>query len=131
MKNESLAWIRYADENLQSAHILLECRLYNPCLQNVQQCIEKYLKAVLLEKQHVLRKTHTISELVRMLVESGVDIELNDEDCDMLDAVYLPSKYPLGGVLPSFEPDEILCKQCVALAEHVAKKTKELLSVKF
>lgn len=130
MKNEALVWIRYADENLQSAHVLLECRLYNPCLQNVQQSVEKYLKAILLEKQHVLRKTHAISELVRMLAESGLDAELNDEDCDLLDAVYLPSKYPLGGALPSFEPDEILCKQCVALAERVAKKSKELLSEK-
>jgi len=51
MKNESLAWIRYADENLQSAYVLLECRLYNPCLQNVQQSVEKYLKAVLLEER--------------------------------------------------------------------------------
>jgi hypothetical protein len=63
-----------------------------------------------------------------MLAECKVNAELNEEDCDLLDTIYLPSKYPLGGVLPSFEPDEALCKQCVALAEHVAKKMKELLN---
>ncbi|MCJ7600181.1 MAG: HEPN domain-containing protein [Desulfobulbaceae bacterium] len=69
-----------------------------------------------------LRKTHSITELVRLLAEYQVDIELTEEDCDLLDSIYLPSKYPLGGVPPDFEPDVApLCRQCVALAERVAK----------
>ncbi|MBV5316567.1 MAG: HEPN domain-containing protein [Desulfobulbaceae bacterium] len=81
---------------------LLERQFFNPCLQNVQQSIEKYLKAVLLEKNQALRKTHTVTEIVRMLAECRVNAEWNDEGCDLLDAIYHPAKYPLGGVLPSF-----------------------------
>jgi HEPN domain-containing protein len=127
MKDEIRVWLTYATENLDSAKILLKQNLLNPCLQNVQQSIEKYLKALLLEKANTLRKTHSITELVRLLAEYQVDIELTEEDCDLLDSIYLPSKYPLGGVLPDFEPDVALCRQCVALAERVAESARKVV----
>ena len=34
-------------------------------------------------------------------------------------SIYLPSKYPLGAVLPDFEPDMEICEQCMAIAERV------------
>ena len=43
MKKETKRWLEYANENLQSAEILLDSHLYNPTLQNIQQTIEKYL----------------------------------------------------------------------------------------
>lgn len=49
MKNETKEWISYADENYHSAEILLEGKLFNPCLQNVQQAVEKYLKSLFFE----------------------------------------------------------------------------------
>ena len=49
MKDQTKKWLEYADENLQSAKVLLESELFNPCLQNVQQSVEKMLKAVLVE----------------------------------------------------------------------------------
>lgn len=125
MKDDVRLWLTYATENLNSAKILLAQNLLNPCLQNVQQCIEKYLKALLLEKANTLRKTHSITELVRLLADYQVNIELTDEDCDLLDSIYLPSKYPLGGVLPDFEPDVALCRQCIALAERVADRARK------
>ena len=49
MKEQTKMWLEYADENLRSAKVLLESDLFNPCLQNVQQAIEKMLEAVLAE----------------------------------------------------------------------------------
>jgi hypothetical protein len=34
----------------------------------------------------------------------GLDPALTEDEADLLDTVYLPSKYPLGSVLPAFEP---------------------------
>lgn len=48
MKDETQMWLRYSAEHLDSANILLESKLYNPCLQNVQQAVEKALKAILI-----------------------------------------------------------------------------------
>jgi len=51
LKDETKNWLIYAEENLRSASILLKSNPFNPCLQNIQQSIEKYLKALLLEKK--------------------------------------------------------------------------------
>lgn len=127
MKDETKAWRAYAEENLASAKILLEQNLLNACLQNIQQSVEKYLKAMLVEKGHRVRKTHSISELVLFLTDLQFDMEITDEDCDLLDSVYLPTKYPLGGALPEFVPDSPLCKRCLDIAERIAKKVQQLL----
>jgi HEPN domain-containing protein len=56
MKEQTKTWLEYADENLRSAKVLLESNLFNPCLQNAQQAIEKMLKAVLAEKSIKIKK---------------------------------------------------------------------------
>ena len=47
MKDETKRWLYFAEENLRSAKILLESSIFNPTLQNVQQAVEKMLKAAL------------------------------------------------------------------------------------
>jgi hypothetical protein len=39
----------------------------------------------------------------------GTFIDITEDKCDLLDAIYLPSKYPLGGIFPDFEPDKEIC----------------------
>ena len=119
MKDETTIWLTYAQENLESAKILVDSHLLNPCLQNIQQSVEKSLKALFIEHAIKLKKTHNISELNNILCDHGYDIELPDEDCEFLDSIYLPSKYPLGSVLPYYEPDETLCHQGISIAQHV------------
>ncbi len=104
MKNETKIWMDYSKENLKSSKVLLESGLYNPCLQNIQQCVEKAIKAILIEKSIRLKKTHSINELRNILDENKLDIELSEDDCDFLDSIYLPSKYPMVNVLPFYEP---------------------------
>jgi HEPN domain-containing protein len=127
MKDETKKWLEYASENLESAHVLLNSGLFNPCLQNAQQAVEKMLKAVLVELSIKFKKTHSISELAVMLAKKHLKIELAEEECELLDSIYLPSKYPLGSVLPDFEPDKQTCERCIAIAEHVRESVLALL----
>ena len=60
MKDETKIWLKYANENLRSAKLLLESGLFNPCLQNVQQAVEKWLKALIVDASLRLRKIHSI-----------------------------------------------------------------------
>ncbi|MBU2444452.1 MAG: HEPN domain-containing protein [Bacteroidetes bacterium] len=46
MKEETKNWITFSEENLEAGKILLESQLYNPCLHNIQQSIEKALKSL-------------------------------------------------------------------------------------
>ena len=70
MKKETKSWMDYADENLKSAEVLLQNGLFNSCLQNVQQAIEKYIKSVFLEKGIGLLKSHSLRQLVNVLAEN-------------------------------------------------------------
>ena len=128
MKEQTKTWLEYADENLRSAKILLESNLFNPCLQNVQQAIEKTLKAVLAESSIKIKKTHSINELVTILAENDLSVNIKEDERDLIDSIYLPSKYPAGGVLPNFEPDMKICKQCLAIAYRVKESITHLLS---
>ncbi len=128
MNDETKVWIEYAEENFKSAKVLLNSKLFNPCLQNIQQSIEKSLKAVLIEKSIGLKKTHSIIELKQIIEENKLFIvQITDDDCDFLDSIYLPSKYPLMSVLPDFEPNEDICNKGILLAEQVLEQVKKKL----
>jgi len=125
MSDDGGSWLRYAEENLRSARLLLEHGLLNPCLQNAQQAVEKALKATLIARAIPVRRTHSIQDLVNLLAANGLPSSITAEECNLLDAIYLPSKYPLGSALPDFDPDEEVCRQCVQIAERVAALARQ------
>lgn len=129
MKKETKIWFKYSRENFDSANILLNSKLFNPCLQNVQQSVEKALKAVLIENDIIFKKTHDILELKILLSKKSHDINLSDEECDFLNSIYLPSKYPLGSVIPDYNPDQLICKQAIKIAANVNESVSTLLEI--
>ncbi|MCM2357926.1 MAG: HEPN domain-containing protein [Geobacteraceae bacterium] len=128
MKKDTELWLQYADENLKSAEILLDSGLYNPSLQNSQQAVEKYLKAVLIENASGLTRTHSIRELSGLLLDLGVCLAMTDDDIDLLDSIYLPSKYPAFSVLPKFIPDQSVCRHCFEIAGKVRQDVLDAIS---
>ena len=118
MKDETRTWLNYAEENLASAKVLRKSELFNPCLQNVQQSVEKALKALFVENDIKFKKTHNIAELKNTLLDAGIETNISNDDCDFLDSIYLPSKYPLANVLPFYEPDLKICNQAVEIGEN-------------
>ena len=124
MKNDTLLWLKYADENLKSSKILAESGLFNPSLQNVQQAVEKALKALITENSIHLIKTNSIGELKNVLFNQKIDCGLSNEDCEFLDSVYLPTKYPVSSVLPYFEPDWEICNSGIEIAERIFYNVK-------
>ncbi|MEJ2195597.1 MAG: HEPN domain-containing protein [Ignavibacteriaceae bacterium] len=128
MQEETKSWLTYSEENLEAAKVLLESELYNPCLHNIQQSIEKALKSIFIEKVIPFKKTHYIMELKNILIKNGITIELTEDECDLLDSIYLPTKYPIGSALPDFYPDKEICKNSITLAERVIKEVKNIIS---
>ena len=119
MKDETSQWLKYANENLESSKILLESFLYNPSLQNSQQSIEKYIKAFFIENGLKLQKTHNILSLNEILKQNDIFLNIIDDEIDLIDTIYLSSKYPFGSVLPDFEPDKEICLKCINIANQV------------
>jgi hypothetical protein len=46
---------------------------------------------------------------------------MKDYECDFLDTIYLPSKYPLFGVLPDFNPSEEIRSHGLKITEKVTR----------
>lgn len=128
MKNETETWLAYSRENLASAKVLLESNLFNPCLHNVQQCLEKALKSILVEKALGLIRTHSIMELKNTLNNYNIEIDISDEECDFLDSLYLPSKYPISSILPNYEPNHELCSKSISIAKRVLEQAGKIVS---
>ena len=127
MKKETEAWIVYADENLKSAEVLLQNGLFNACLQNIQQAVEKYLKSLLIEKGIGLIKSHNIRQLINTLAEQQMTITMPEDEIDLIDTVYLPSKYPLMSVLPKYFPDKNLCEKCLTIVFQIKNSVLDIL----
>ena len=130
MKDETTAWLSYADENFAVAELSLANDHLNACLHNAQQAVEKYLKALIIEYDLPFRKTHAIYVLWQELTEHGVQSELTEEDCDLFDAVYMPSRYPIFSVLPDAMPDRETCEKCVRIARRVGESARLALKDK-
>lgn len=128
MKDETKKWLDYADENFRSAKILLDSNLYNPTLQNVQQAVEKMLKALCIEFSIKFQRTHSINELVTLLSRNNLEVGVTPDERDLLDSIYLPSKYPLASVLPDFEPEARICKRCITTAENLRRYVDGILT---
>jgi HEPN domain-containing protein len=104
---------------LEAAKVLVDSGLLNPCLHNIQQSIEKSLKALLTELHIPIKKTHSILELKTSITTQGILLNISDDDCDLIDSIYLPTKYPMGSSLPYFYPDKDLCQRTITLCESV------------
>ena len=129
MKDETIIWLNYADENYESALVLLNSHLYNPVLQNIQQAIEKYLKAFFIDKGIKLQKTHNILSLIEILNQNNIYININEDEIDLIDSIYLSSRYPFGSVLADFEADESICKTCIDVMSKIKIDVKNHLKL--
>lgn len=127
---EVLEWITYGAENLQVAELALDAGLLNPCLQNVQQSVEKSLKAARLIRGLGLKRTHSIRELNADLLAVGVDVALTREECELLDSIYVGSKYPGQSVLPNAPPDALTCRRSLELARRIIASVQRMADVK-
>jgi len=127
MKDETNAWLDYAAENLAVAELSLAHDHLNACLHNAQQAVEKYLKALMIEHELPFKKTHAIFFLWQSLADSGLDTALTEEDCALLDSVFMPSRYPLFSILPDATPDRETCEECIRITRRVEETIRSML----
>ncbi|NOX16703.1 MAG: HEPN domain-containing protein, partial [Chlorobi bacterium] len=102
--------------------------LFNPALQNVQQAVEKLLKALFIERGIKLKKSHSVSELKNLLLKNNIVINIADDECELLDSIYLPTKYPIGSALPDYSPDYEITEKCINITDRVFSEIMQKLS---
>jgi HEPN domain-containing protein len=129
MKDETRTWFSYADENLDVAELALDHGHLNASMQNAQQAVEKYLKALIVERNLEFRRTHSIRELLGLLAAKGIFMSVSEDEMDLMDSIYVPSKYPVYSALPRALPDSAICREAISIAHKVRDLTAEILRV--
>ena len=115
-------WVEKAEEDLKVTTITLRARKEAPlgavCF-HAQQCIEKYLKALLVARRVDFPKTHDIGELL-VAIGRPIGITLPMEEQRRLTAYATVTRYP-GSSRPITLPE---ARKAVALARKVRRAVR-------
>jgi len=125
MKKQVKDWIFLAEKDLNAAEILIkeEHPLTNIIAFHCQQTIEKYLKAILLENDMPLIKTHDLINLNGMVKEIK-DLGIDENKLIPINEVYVEARYPGEiGLMPDGEPTN---EQAMGFIEF-AKEVKAII----
>jgi HEPN domain-containing protein/predicted nucleotidyltransferase len=127
MRKVTESWLRDAQDELESASILFENGKYRGACYHSQQCVEKGLKALILEKGKTPGRIHDIVELLNTVKELGWDLPLSMDDAVFLNSIY-KGRYPTEeGLLPYGEPTKEDTEKALAASKKVMVRTNELL----
>lgn len=127
MRKATVAWLREAQDELETAVVLLEhAKPRGVCLHS-QQCVEKLLKALLLEKGRRLPRTHDVVDLWNTVASDGWSIDIELDDLVFLNSVYR-GRYPTEeGLLPHGEPSAGDAQHAVKAAKGFMRRARALL----
>ena len=90
-------WVEKAEEDFEAARRLSRCRavpLWNAVCFHAQQCAEKYLKAVLQEREAAIPKIHHLPALLNLLVVHHPLWEGMREGLTLLGGFAVEFRYP-------------------------------------
>jgi HEPN domain-containing protein len=120
-------WMAKADNDLWSATHLLkikDCPTDTVCF-HAQQCVEKYLKALLIAQGTGFRKIHDLRELVALL-PSRLRPSLDSDEQDRLTEYATVTRYP-----GNYEPISLSeARQAVKIARRVRREVRKILEEK-
>jgi HEPN domain-containing protein len=120
-------WVAKAENDLTSAAYLLkmkDCPVDNVCF-NAQQCVEKYLKALLITQGLEFPKTHDLGELL-VLLPPRFRPSLDNQEQDKLTDYATVTRYP-----GDYEPISVTeAQQAVKIARRVQREVRKLLADK-
>lgn len=118
-------WIVKAENDFKTAiHMLTleyDCPTDTVCF-HAQQCVEKYVKALLVWKEIPFPKTHNLSSLVALL-PSKFPVLLSEEEQELLTEYAIVTRYP--GDMEDLSLGE--ARKAVQLARRVRKDIRALL----
>lgn len=118
-------WVGKAENDLKNAAYTLqmgkECTTDTVCF-HAQQCVEKYLKALLVLKGIDFPKTHDVSRIVALLT-SSLSIDLTPEEQGRLTSYATVTRYP--GEYEAISLAE--ARKAVRIARRVRKEIRTYL----
>jgi len=128
MRKATEDWIREAEDELATAQILLDHGKYKAVCYHSQQCVEKGLKALIMEKGEKPGKVHDIVELLSHAKRLGWQITMAMDDAVFLNSIY-KGRYPAEeGLLPHGDPSKEDAARALKTAGAFMANVKSVLA---
>ncbi|PIN91205.1 DNA-binding protein [Candidatus Pacearchaeota archaeon CG10_big_fil_rev_8_21_14_0_10_32_14] len=125
MKTEIEFWIKQAEDDLDSAEKNISIGKFYVSAFLSQQSVEKSLKALALNSEKKLIKTHSVSMLAKLLKLPQDMIK----KISMIEPLYQETRYPdVASKVPSEEFDENDANEFLNIAEEVLQWIKQKLA---
>lgn len=119
MRNATESWIHDARDELESAALLFHHEKFRPSCYHSQQCVEKGLKALIIESGRKPERIHDIVGLLNEVKSMGIAIEISPDDAVFLNSVY-KGRYPTEeGLLPHGTPSREDAHRALDAAEKL------------
>lgn len=124
------AWLQFAEEDLFSAKVLLEEKIYNQVCFHSQQAAEKILKAFLKSQGVAPPKIHSLLELLEICKGKNNEFGALQKGCAYLSRFYVSARYPdaLPGSLPEGLPNLEEAENSLDFARGIIDFTKKILT---
>jgi len=104
---------------------LYDRKLFRPACYHAQQSVEKCLKALIVDREMEIPRTHNILDLNNAAKKIGYAVEVTDEDAVFLSSIYR-ARYPSdAGLLPLGEPLEQDAERALKIARGKSKWMKK------
>ena len=120
MKPETVEWVDKADADLDTARrevAAVEAPNYDAVCFHSQQCAEKYLKAVIVEKGERVPRIHDLEALVNLLSSRYPELQKVIHLARILSAMAVEVRYP--GMTADEDDAEESVRAAVAIREVV------------
>ena len=128
MRDVIKGWPRQSEEELATAEYLLAGDFFRGACYHAQQCVEKSIKTMLLERGWELEKIHRVHRLTVVAQDHGVPVNLQPSDVDFIDEIYR-GRYPAeSGLLPLGTPTREDAERAVALAGNSVQEMSAFLA---
>jgi len=126
-KTSAIEWLRIAYHDLKSAQILFAANHYTDSIGNdLQQSIEKILKAILAYDNKQIKKSHDLVDIYNQLEEK---LSLSEEEIDFLEIAteyFKEDRYPN----PNYSlPTQSEIKEVLEFTENLFEDVCQLLNV--
>jgi HEPN domain-containing protein len=86
---------------------------------HTQQCIEKYLKALLTSRKVSFPRTHDLAALSALCQQNGIILPISDDNLDLLSTYAVEARYP--GNLPTIDDAKIAFNIARAFRKYIRK----------
>lgn len=94
---DAMTWVQKAEADFRAAHLLIDAENglpFDPVCFHAQQCVEKYLKALLVRYQVIFSKTHDLPKLQGLCQQVYPDLDFDEADLSWLTEHGIDTRYP-------------------------------------